>query len=143
MKLNVCNTPHGLVPCYDCDFDEKKKLKLGQYYSVEVKLLRNYEFHKKYFALINLSWDYLTEKQQEFFKDKDKFRKTIEMTAGYCDTIYSIKRKEWIDVPLSISFDKLDEAGFSELYERVKDVLFMTALKHVSFEEFQKNLANF
>lgn len=143
MKLNVYNTPHGLIPCYDEDFDEKKKLKIGAYYSVEVKLLRNYEFHKKYFALINLSWDYLTEKQQDFFKDKDKFRKTIEMTAGYCDTIYSIKRKEWIDVPLSISFEKLDNAGFSELYERVKDVLFLTALKHVSFEEFQKNLANF
>ena len=143
MKLNVYNTPHGLIPCYDEDFDEKKKLKIGAYYSVEVKLLRNYEFHKKYFALINLSWDYLTEKQQNFFKTKDKFRKTIEMTAGYCDTIYSIKRKEWIDVPLSISFEKLDNAGFSELYERVKDVLFLTALKHVSFEEFQKNLANF
>lgn len=143
MKLNVCNTPHGLVPCYDDDFDEKKKLKLGQHYSVEVKLLRNYEFHKKYFALINLAWEYLTEKQQDFFKTKDKFRKTIEMTAGYCEKIYSIDRKEWIEIPLSISFEKLDEAGFSELYERVKDVLFMTALKHVSFEEFQKNLANF
>ena len=143
MKLNVYNTPHGLIPCYDEDFDEKKKLKIGAYYSVEVKLLRNYEFHKKYFALISLAWEYLTEKQQDFFKTKEKFRKTIEMAAGYSETIYSIARKEWIEMPLSIAFDKLDEAGFNDLYEKVKDVLFLTALKNISIEEFQKNLSSF
>ena len=143
MKLNVYNTPHGLIPCYDEDFDEKKKLKIGAYYSVEVKLLRNYEFHKKYFALINLAWEYLTEKQQDFFKTKEKFRKTIEMAAGFSEIIYSIARKEWIEMPLSIAFDKLDEAGFTDLYEKVKDVLFLTALKNISIEEFQKNLSSF
>lgn len=143
MKLNVYNTPHGLIPCYDEDFDEKKKLKIWAYYSMEVKLLRNYEFHKKYFALINLAWEYLTEKQQDFFKTKEKFRKTIEMAAGYSETIYSIARKEWIEMPLSIAFDKLDEAGFTDVYEKVKDVLFLTALKNISIEEFQKNLSSF
>ena len=143
MKLNALNTSHGLVPCTDDDFSQKLHLKVGQVYSVEIKLLRNYEFLKKYFALINCAWEHLTEKQQEFCKTKEKFRKMLEMTAGYCETIYSIKKKEWVDIPLSISFDKLDEAGFRELYERVKDVLFLTFLKHITFEEFSKELANF
>ena len=143
MKLNALNTAHGLVPCTDADFEQKRNLKIGQVYSVEVKLLRNYEFHKLYFALINCAWEYLTEKQQKFCGNKKKFRKMLEMTAGYCETIYSIKKKEWVDIPLSISFEKLDEAGFRELYERVKDVLFLTFLKHITFEEFSKELANF
>ena len=65
------------------------------------------------------------------------------MAAGYSETIYSIARKEWIEMPLSIAFDKLDEAGFTDLYEKVKDVLFLTALKNISIEEFQKNLSSF
>ena len=28
MKLQVLNTAHGLVPLYDADYDEKKKLKV-------------------------------------------------------------------------------------------------------------------
>ena len=54
MKLLLKNTASGLVPIYDDDFDEKKKLKIGQVYEVSIKLVRNYEFHKKYFALIRI-----------------------------------------------------------------------------------------
>ena len=65
------------------------------------------------------------------------------MTAGYCKRAFSPTRQEFFDIPLSISFEKLDEAGFSTLYEKVKDVLFMTFLKNIPFDEFMKNLANF
>jgi hypothetical protein len=60
----------GLVPINDVSYDEKKKLKIGQVYEVIIKLVRNYEFHKKYFALINCAWEYLPEHKQEFFKTK-------------------------------------------------------------------------
>lgn len=54
MRLLVVNTPRGLVPCGDDDYDEKKKLRLGETYSVEVRVARNVDFHRKYFALIAL-----------------------------------------------------------------------------------------
>ena len=60
----------GLVPINDASYDEKKKLKIGQVYEVTIKLVRNYDFHKKYFALINCAWEFMTEKQQAFFKDR-------------------------------------------------------------------------
>lgn len=144
MELNLLNTAGGLVPCDDNDYEEKRKLKVGQIYKATIKLNRNYRLHRKYFALINCAWEYQNERQTAFFKGSvEIFRKTMEMAAGHCERVYSIEHKEWRDVPKSIAFDKMDEAEFRDLYERVKDVLFATALRGVSEEEFLDALANF
>ena len=144
MELNLLNTAGGLVPCDDNDYEEKRKLKVGQIYKATIKLNRNYRLHRKYFALINCAWAYQNERQTAFFKGSvEIFRKTMEMAAGHCERVYSIEHKEWRDVPKSIAFDKMDEAEFRDLYERVKDVLFLVFLKDISEEEFLRALANF
>lgn len=144
MELNLLNTAGGLVPCDDNDYEEKRKLKVGQIYKATIKLNRNYRLHRKYFALINCAWAYQNERQTAFFKGSvEIFRKTMEMAAGHCERVYSIEHKEWRDIPKSIAFDKMDEAEFRDLYERVKDVLFATALRGVSEEEFNNELINF
>ena len=53
MKFQALNTATGLKPLYDEDYEEKRKLKLGTIYNVEVKEVRNYQFLKKYHALID------------------------------------------------------------------------------------------
>lgn len=144
MELNLLNTAGGLVPCDDNDYEEKRKLKVGQIYKATIKLNRNYRLHRKYFALINCAWAYQAERQTAFFHESvDVFRKTVEVAAGHCERVYSIARKEWIDVPKSIAFDKMDEAEFRDLYERVKNVLFAIFLRGVNEEEFLNELANF
>ena len=144
MKLLLQNTSTGLVPLYDADYDEKKKIKIGAIVKADIKFARNYEFHKKYFALINCAWEYQNEKTTAFFKENiNLFRKSVEISAGHCDLVYSIKRKEWVEQSKSISFEKIDEKEFQELYDRVKDVLWAVFLKHISVEEFKKNLINF
>ena len=143
MKLLLLNTSQGLKPCYDEDYDEKKKLKIGEVYEVTIKKARNYLLHKKYFSLINTAWEYQSERVVEHFKNVDCFRKTVEIAAGWCDTVYSISRKEWVEIPRSIAFDKMDDLEFRELYERVKDVLFKYFLKNISEEEFTRNLINY
>lgn len=144
MKLFLRNTAQGLVPEYDSDYDEKKRLKIGQTYKAEIKIARNYEFHKKYFALINCAWEYQSERRREFFKENvEVFRKSVEIAAGNCDKVYSIKRKEWIKQAKSISFEKMDELEFRELYDKVKDVIYMYFLNHIPVEEFERNLINF
>lgn len=143
MYLFCTNTVRGLIPCYDSDYEEKRKLRIGETYRCNITLAKGIAFHRKYFALINCAWAYQNERTVEHFKTVDSFRKTVEIAAGHCDTIYSIARKEWIEVPKSIAFDKTDELEFRELYERVKDVLFGVFLKNISEEEFMKNLVNF
>lgn len=132
------------MPCQDEDYEQKRKLKIGGVYQFTCKLVRNYEFHKKYFALINCAWEFLNEKQQTFFKnDADIFRKTMEIAAGHCDTVYLIEKKEWGEVPKSISFEKMDDAEFADLYSKVLDVILKYPLKTISPEYFMENISRF
>lgn len=143
MKFLVTNTPRGLVPLDDDDFEEKKKLKLGQTYSVEVKVARNVDFHRKYFALVAYAWEFLTEQETVTFKSKDNFRKYLEISAGHCDVIFHPRLQEFVEIPKSISFGKMDNTAFSELYERVKDVIFSIIGDRVPREEFERLLIDF
>lgn len=143
MKLLVINTPRGLVPLDDDDFEEKKKLKLGQTYSVEVKVARNVDFHRKYFALIAYAWEFLDERETATFKSKDNFRKYLEISAGHCDVIFHPRLQEFVEIPKSISFGKMDNTAFSELYERVKDVIFSIIGDRVTRDEFERLLIDF
>lgn len=144
MELLLLNTAQGLRPMYDADYDEKKKLKVGTVYRATIRQPRNIDLHRKYFALINCAWEYQNERVQEFFHNSvDLFRKTVQVSAGYCERIFSIERKEWVDVPTSISFGKMDNTQFEELYSKVFDVLLQVFLKHITREEFESNLINF
>lgn len=144
MRIQCMNTINGFVPYGDDNYDKKKRLKIGEVYNVDVKLYRNYEFHKKYFALINLAWEYMTEEQCKFFNNSvDSFRKTMEIAAGWFEPIYNVAKQEWLQAPKSIAFDKMSEEEFEQLYERVKDVLFQMPLKNINVEEFYSNLMYF
>lgn len=143
MKLNLLNTPHGLVPITDEDYDEKKRLKLGTIYSAEIKVPRNYKFHKKFFALLNTAWAYLPERTQNGFRSVDGFRQYLTVAAGHYDTFFSPSRKEFVEIPKSISFGSMSEEEFEELYENVYRVIFSIIGKYVNEEEFKTNLANF
>ena len=142
--MMMLNTPVGLKPLYDEDYDEKRKLKIGESYEVTVKKARNVSLHRKYFSLIHTAWEYQNERVTEHFHHSEEaFRKTVEVAAGWCEPCYSIERREWLEIPKSIAFDRMDETEFRELYERVKDVLFKYFLKNVTPEEFMRNLIDY
>lgn len=144
MELYLKNTSHGLFPMTDDDYEAKSKLKIGDVYKVTIKKARNYELLKKYFALIKCSWEYLTDQQQAFFNNsKESYRKTVEIAAGHFDLVYSIQRKEWVEQHKSIAFDKVDEFQFREIYDNSRRVIFDVFLRHVSQDEFEKNLIDF
>lgn len=145
MELYLYNTSQGLKPCYDEDFDEKKKLKIGVTYKAKITLVRNLDFHRKYFALIRTAWEYVNERfQRELFRDNiENFRKGIEVAAGHCDLVFNPRIKEYVEVPRSIAFDKMDNIEFQDLYEKVKNVLFATFLKNIDEDEFMSNLIDF
>lgn len=133
----------ALHPSFDEDYEKAKRFKEGQTYSITYTLARNLDFHRKFFALINTAWDYLTETQEKMYVSKEGFRKTVQMAAGYYEPIFDLQEARFYKAPLSIAFDKMTEEEFEELYERVKDVLFTNVLKNISPEEFMANLNNF
>lgn len=54
MIIYLTKTASGLKPEYSADYEEFKKLKIGQVYKCDIKKERNYEFHKKFMALIGI-----------------------------------------------------------------------------------------
>ena len=143
MKLTCINTAHGLVPMYDEDFDEKKKLTVGQAYECDVKVLRNVRFHRKAFALLNAAWSLMNEHQQAGWRSKDGFRNYLTVAAGHYDVYFNQRLNAFVELPRSWSFDKMDDAEFSALYDRMKDVIFAVLGNRVTEEVFDKVLANF
>lgn len=143
MKINLMNTPHGLVPMYDEDFDEKKKLKIGQVYTADLKIPRNYDFLKKFFALINAGYSLLPEKTQQGFRSVEGFRQYVTVAAGYYDVYFNPRLKEFVEVPKSISFASMDESEFMDCYDAVKEVIWKIIGDRVTEEVFENVLANF
>lgn len=116
MKLFCKNTLSGLQPLYPSDVDEKKKLKLGEMYEVEIKHPRNIGLHKKFFALINIGWE-----NSDLDMPFETYRKYITMKAGYFKT-YTTDKGTFYDAE-SISFSSMDQIQFEEVYDRVLNVI--------------------
>jgi len=145
MKLKVICTPLGLQPIYPEDYDEKKKLKVGECYTAEIRLIRNLQFHKKAFSLLNTAWALLPERTQNGFRTIEAFRDTITVAAGFVDVFYDINRKSYQERPKSWSFDSMDNAEFERLYNALKDVIWGILAQRVNItqEVFESYLANY
>lgn len=152
MKIWVRNTTHGLVPLYDEDFDEKKKLTIGQDYQADIRLARNIRFHRKYFGMLDAAWHLLTERQRIFFGGasygekfgKEAFRKSVQITAGLFEPIYDGKERRWQKSVRSIAFDKMDEKEFDEAYQAVYDTLMgILAINGTTEEQFKDMIEKF
>lgn len=119
MKLYCKNTNHGLIPLYNSDYDQKRKLKIGKDYLCEITMPRNYEFHKKFFALLNLFF----ENQSENYKinDFDTFREIKTMKAGYFKIIVTEKGTTYL--PKSINFASMDNVEFEHFYSKMLDLV--------------------
>ena len=143
MKLMVVNTPRGFVPYGDDDYEQKSKLKIGDTYSVDIRVVRNLDFHRQYFALISYAWEFLNEEETRKFKTKEGFRKYLEIAAGHCEVFFHPTLQDFVEMPKSISFGSMDNAEFSELYERMKDVIFSIIGSRVSQQEFERLLIDF
>jgi len=114
MKFFARNTIAGLVPLYPSDFDEKRKLKLGQDYEVEVKNPRNVGFHRKFFALLNVGHE-----NTKMTMPMDTYRRYLLMKSGYF-TMYTTDKGVFYEAQ-SISFSSMNQDQFEEVYSRVLD----------------------
>ena len=145
MNLMLQNTAVGLVPLYESDFDEKRKLKVGQVYQADVRVIRNIQFHRKMFVMLNTAWMLLPEKSQNGFRSFKGFRAYLLVAAGFFDVYYNPRLKEFVETPKSMSFASMDDAEFSDCYDRIKDVIWSILSTRVNITRavFEQYLANF
>lgn len=109
---------------YDSDYETAKKIKVGQEYEYEFKRPRNYRFHRKYFALLNMVFQ-----NQERYNNTDDLRKDLTIASGYYTTRFNFEGVEVYEAK-SISFASMDEIEFNEFYNACID----TIVKHFHWD---------
>lgn len=102
---------------FNSDYEKIKKLKVNEEYQCEIKRPRNIKFHRKFFALINMLFD-----NQEIYNNADDLRGDLIIEAGFYRVVTDFKGVEK-KKPKSIKFSSMDEDEFSDLYNRVLDVI--------------------
>ncbi len=124
-----------------------RRIKLNDTILLKFTHPRNYEFHKKYFALLDFAyghWEPSTLHGRRYagvvpLKSKSRFRKDLTVLAGYFEQEIRIDGSLRV-VAKSISWAQMDEAEFSSLYESTKDVIWDRIFSHMdtySREDFE------
>lgn len=118
MKINMIKSPGGnLFPAHDRDAEKLIRFKSGEHYEIEIKLGRNYKFHKKVFAFFNFCFEHWggDNEFQDEAKQFDVFRANLTVLAGYYDSFYSIKGERRIEAK-SLSYSSMSQEEFERLY---------------------------
>lgn len=98
----------------------RKKLGLlrpGDTISFEHRFPRSPKFHRLHFAMLGAIFD-----NQEQFPTLDDLRYWLEVGAGHCNFVPGPKGR-MVALPLSISYESLDDAQFYEHHTKVIEFL--------------------
>lgn len=118
---------NALFPADQSTAEAVSKAKLGTVWRGDFKKARNPLFHRKYFALLNLAFDYWNPDLPEIHgiraeKSFEQFRKDVTILAGYYSVETRLDGTARVNAK-SISFAQMDEAEFENLYSATIDVI--------------------
>lgn len=143
MEIYCQVTSDGLIPMYDSDYDEKKKLKIGDKILCSIKRPRNYEFHKKFMALVRLTFDNLPEHLHDMMGiySVEDMLTAIKLNLGLCSVI-RINERDLIKED-SISFAAMDETVFQQFYNRSVDAVLHFYLNGTDRQDLLDEISRF
>lgn len=131
-----------LVPHDEAAAEFIQKMKAGALMHADFKKVRNYQFHKKYFALVTFAFDQweprggLTYQGQPVAKNKERFRKDIAILAGFFESTVNLKGEVRLEAK-SISFAQMDEIQFEALYSATIDVILSRILTKYTRDDLE------
>lgn len=143
MEIYCQVTHQGLVPMYDSDYEEKKKLKQGEKVLVTIKRPRNYENHKRFFALLRLVVQNLPEQMaraMSIYSEEDLLN-CIKLDLGMFTTHWH-EGRELLKVK-SISFASMDESEFSNFFTETINLITNHYLLGMDRETLLEEIDNF
>ena len=136
-------TDTGLIPMYDSDLDEKHRLRIGDNVLCTIKRPRNYEFHKKYFALLRLTvanLPHLIQQQMQIFTEEDLLD-CLKIDLGLFTTRWHGGRQ--IVKTGSISFAKMDNTEFEKFFSRSVDAILRIYLRGTDRQALIEEVENY
>ena len=136
-------TDIGLIPMYDSDLDKKHRLRIGDNVLCTIKRPRNYEFHKKYFALLRLTvanLPHLIQQQMQIFTEEDLLD-CLKIDLGLFTTRWHGGRQ--IVKTGSISFAKMDNTEFEKFFARSVDAILRIYLRGTDRQALIEEIENY
>jgi hypothetical protein len=135
-------TAHGFVPTDQKSAEKLAKYKVGDSFTCTIKRVRNIKFLRKYFALINHAyecWEPETKqyKGKEVKKNKERFRKDIQILAGYYEATVNLKGDVRLESK-SIAFESMKEEDFEKLYQSVITVIMEKVLTNYTRDDIDR-----
>ena len=127
MKLHLQKFNKSFIPSTDEDREIFNKLSPDEVYYLEIKKVRNPQFHRKFFALINLGFNNLPEQYESICPNIEVFRSQMLVMAGHFEVLYDFDGKEMIKAK-SINFATVDDIEFSRIYQDVLNVMHVVQL---------------
>jgi len=114
MKFGATLVNNCFIPLDPIQAEEiETNLLNNKEYIIDVLENRNAGNHRRYFAFIKIAFD-----MQSHFENRELMRKYLQMRAGHYDSMLTPKG-ETMYIPKSISWDKLKEAEFRQLFKEV------------------------
>lgn len=137
-------TPYGLVPLYDSDHDLKQRLRIGSTVRCRVSQLRNYKFHKKFFALVRLTYDNLPLPLVERWNihSTDDMLRRFKRDLGYFTSSVNELGEREIEYS-SISFAAMDEEEFERFYNGSVNLVLDKYIRGLEREDLEEEIENF
>lgn len=134
--MEISLVKHGaiLAPATEQDAEKLVRVKSGRVVSVELKEKRNSAFHRKFFAMLNVGFDAFEPPEAEHRgmpaqKSFERFRKDVIIAAGYYDVVSTITGEVRAEAH-SISFAKMAQEDFEQLYSNCCNVLLQRVLRN-------------
>ena len=146
MDLVMLKTPSGALVPGDSEATEAlRKIKTGKALRMSATRMRNYEFHKKFFALVNFAYEHwepgdLPDARWDGVQPEktfDRFRKDLIILAGFYDATFRIDGSTRIEAK-SISFASMSQDDFDRLYSATIDAVLKHILTHYEREELEE-----
>ncbi len=117
MKFFLVKDQFGVLRAADDQAKEVLKgFGQGELLFVEVVKSRNPLHHKKYFALLQVTFENQQEGHEPHYDSVEELRAACLCEIGQC-TIYDLGDGVTYRVPKSIAWDKMDQLKFNEIYD--------------------------
>lgn len=144
MEILCKVTPYGLVPLYDSDLNHKRRLKVGSIVKCTVRNPRNYEHHKKFFALVRLTFENLPANLAEYWniRSEEDMLRRFKRDTGYYTTNINERGEKEIEYR-SISFSAMEQYEFEKFYNQCLDLVEFIYLKGIDREDLINEIENF
>lgn len=137
-----------LAPAFPDDHEKVIKIRPGEVYRAKVTMPRNIKFHRKFFALLNLTLENLPEDfrlvtatgQQVPVKTTKDLLWLIKMETGHYEKRVTLRGDITYEAK-SISFARMDQSEFEDFYNSAVNVILQYILPYTEQEELEREVA--